>query len=147
VKIIAKNRRARFDFTLEKEYTAGIVLQGTEVKAIREGKISIDGSYARVIGTEVYAYGIFIGEYSKAPAETHKTDRRRKLLLRKHEILKIKSSLKEKGMTLVPVAVSFSERNLVKVEVALARSKSKRDKRESIKKRDAERHIRNIMRN
>ena len=145
MKIIAKNKRARFDFHLDKIYSAGIALQGTEVKAIREGHVNIDGSYARIINNEVYVYDTFIGEYSKASIESHDPDRRRKLLLRKQEIRKIKSSLQEKGTTLVPVSIFFNDRNLVKIEIAVARGKSKHDKRESIKKREAKRRIRDVM--
>ena len=145
MKIIAKNKRAHFDFHLDKSYSAGIALQGTEVKAIREGRVNIDGSYARIIDNEVYVYDIFIGEYSKASVETHNPDRRRKLLLRKREIHKLKSRLQEKGMTLVPVSIYFNDRNLVKIELALARGKSRTDKRESIKKREAKRRMRDAM--
>lgn len=143
--VIATNKRARFDYFLEKRFSAGVVLEGTEVKAVREGRVNINGSYARVVAGEVFVYDVFIGEYSKTSIDSHNPDRRRKLLLKKREIAKIRSSLQEQSMTLVPVRMFFSDRNFVKIELALARGKSKRDKRESMKKREASRRIQDAM--
>jgi SsrA-binding protein len=142
VKIIAKNKKAAFNFSLLRSFTAGIILKGTEVKALREGRVNLDGAYARVIGGEVFLYDVYIGEYSKGTVDPHDPDRRRKLLLTKREIHKIQSYLNEKGITLIPVSLFFNEKNLAKLEIAVARGKSKRDKRQDMKKREAQKHIR-----
>jgi len=146
MKIVSRNKRARFDYFLEKTVTAGIVLTGTEVKAVREGRVNMDGSYVRIMKGEAYVYDMFIGDYSKAPPGSHDPMRRRKLLLHKREIRKLQGRVQEKGVTLVPVTMFFSDRNLVKMEVAVARGKTKQDKRETIKKREAERRIRETLR-
>ncbi len=145
VKRIAENRKARFQYAFGETFTAGIVLVGTEVKALREGRIRMDGSYARIIDNQAYVYNLYIGEYSHASHESHETERRRRLLLHKREILKLTNLLRERGTTLVPTKMFFNTRNLAKIEIAVARGKSRTDKRETIKKREASRDIRNTM--
>ena len=145
VKVISDNRQARFNFEIFKTFTAGIALLGTEVKALRESKVRLDGSYGRVTDNQVYLYDAYIGEYSHGNLNNHDPDRRRKLLLHKNEIIKISNVLKQKGLTLIPLNIFFNERNLAKITIGIGRGKSKRDKRETIRKREADRQIRGIL--
>ena len=138
---IAENRKAFHDYHLLENFEAGIVLLGTEVKAIREGRVNLRDSFARVEDGEVFLYNVNISPYSHRGYADHEPMRRRKLLLRRNEILKLVGKTVEKGMTLVPVRMYFKN-GRVKVAVSLAKGKKEYDKRETIKRRETERETR-----
>jgi len=138
---IAENRKAFHDFHLLETFEAGIVLLGTEVKAIREGRVNLRDSYARVEDGEVFLYNVNISPYSHRGYADHEPLRRRKLLLHRDEIRKLIGKTVEKGMTLVPVRLYYKN-GRVKVAVSLAKGKKDYDKRETIKRREAERETR-----
>jgi len=138
VKLIAENRKARFNYTIEEEFEAGIVLKGTEVKSLRIGKVNLKDAYAKIHNGEVFIYQLHIGEYPFAYYDNHEPLRVRKLLLHKREIKRLYGKVNEKGLTLVPLKLYFKD-GKVKIVIALARGKQLFDKRESIKRRDMER--------
>jgi len=138
---IAENRKAYHDFHLLESFEAGIVLLGTEVKAIREGRVNLRDSYARVEDGEAFLYNVNISPYSHRGYAEHEPLRRRKLLLHREEIRKLIGKTVEKGMTLVPVRFYFKN-GRVKVAVSLAKGKKEYDKRETIKRREADRETR-----
>ncbi len=138
---IAENRKAFHDFHLLESFEAGLVLLGTEVKAIREGRVNLRDSFARVEDGEVYLYNVNISPYSHRGYSDHEALRRRKLLLHRDEIRKLIGKTVEKGMTLVPTRLYFKN-GRVKVAVSLARGKKDYDKRETIKRREADRETR-----
>jgi SsrA-binding protein len=138
---IAENRKAFHDFHLLETFEAGVVLLGTEVKAIREGRVNLRDSYARVEGGEVFLYNVTISPYSHRGYADHEPLRRRKLLLHRDEIRKLIGKTVEKGMTLVPVRLYFKG-GKVKVAVSLAKGKKEYDKRETIKRRETDRETR-----
>ena len=138
---IAENRKAHHDFHLLETFEAGVVLLGTEVKAIREGRVSLRDSYARVEDGEVFLYNVNISSYSHRGYADHEPLRRRKLLLHRDEIRKLIGKTVEKGMTLVPVRFYFKN-GRVKVAVSLAKGKKEYDKRETIKRREVDRETR-----
>src|SRR5258706_6476327 len=138
---IAENRKAAHDFHLLDAFEAGIALLGTEVKAIREGRVNLRDSFARVEDGEVYLYNVNISPYSHRGYADHEPLRRRKLLLHRDEIRKLIGKTVEKGMTLVPVRLYFKN-GRVKVSVSLAKGKKDYDKRETIKRRETERETR-----
>lgn len=140
IKIIAVNRKARFDYFIEDEYEAGMVLSGTEVKSLRLGKANIKDAYARVVNGEVFVYQLHIGPYPFAYYGNHDPLRTRKLLLHKQEIKRLYSKVNEKGHTLVPLKLYFKD-GRVKLSVALAKGKRSYDKREAIKNRDQKRDL------
>ena len=138
---IAENRKAFHDFHLLESFEAGLVLLGTEVKAIREGRVNLRDSFARVEDGEVFLYNVNISPYSHRGYADHEPLRRRKLLLRRDEIRKLVGKTVEKGMTLVPVRLYFKN-GRVKVAVSLAKGKKDYDKRETIKRRETDRETR-----
>jgi SsrA-binding protein len=138
---IAENRKAFHDYHLLETFEAWMVLLGTEVKAIREGRVNLRDSFARVEDGEVYLYNVNISPYSHRGYADHEPLRRRKLLLHRHEILKLIGKTVEKGMTLVPVRMYFKN-GRVKIAVSLAKGKKEYDKRETIKRRETERETR-----
>jgi len=138
---IAENRKAHHDFHLLETFEAGLVLLGTEVKAIREGRVNLRDSYARVEDGEVFLYNVNISSYSHRGYADHEPLRRRKLLLHRDEIRKLIGKTVEKGMTLVPVRFYFKN-GRVKVAVSLAKGKKEYDKRETIKRREVDRETR-----
>jgi SsrA-binding protein len=140
VKLIADNRKARYDYELLDRYEAGIVLTGTEVKSLRDGGASLQQAYADVRDGEAWLIGAHIAEYGQGNVANHEPDRDRKLLLHSKEIASLLGKVRERGLTLVPTRLYFKE-GKVKVELALARGKEQRDKRRDIAKRDAERQI------
>jgi SsrA-binding protein len=140
VKIVARNRRARFEFDLLETVEAGIVLTGTEVKSLRNGKASLEESYAGLDRGEVWLYGCDIPEYLQANRMNHKPKRPRKLLLHKGEIEKLKAKASERGLTIVPLKLYFKD-GIAKVEISIARGRKLYDKREALKKQDAKRDI------
>lgn len=140
MKIVASNRKAYHDFQIEEIFEAGLVLQGSEVKSLREGRASLRESFARVEQGEVYLYKMHIAPYSRASIYTPEPERKRKLLLHRSEIKKLIGLVKEKGYVLVPLSVYFKG-PYAKVELALARRKKLYDKRREIAERSARREI------
>ena len=140
-KINIENRRARFDYQFLEQFTAGIVLQGTEIKSMREGKAGLSDSYCYFKGGELYVRNMHISEYSEASFKNHEPLRERKLLLSKTELRKLEGKLKDQGLTIVPVKLFISDKGYAKLEIALAKGKKEFDKRQDIKKKDAEREI------
>jgi SsrA-binding protein len=141
---IAENRKAFHDFHLLETFEAGIVLLGTEVKAIREGRVNLRDSFARVEDGEVFLYNVNISPYSHRGYADHEPLRRRKLLLHRDEIRKLIGKTVEKGMTLVPVRLYYKN-GRVKVAVSLAKGKKEFDKRETIKRREVDRETRSAI--
>lgn len=140
-----KNRQASFEYFIDSRYEAGIVLLGTEVKSLREGKISFNDSYCIIHKGEAWLKSLHIAEYSHGTVNNHDPLRDRKLLLQKREIKKIEAKLKEKGYTLIPLRIFFSEKNLAKIEIGLAKGKKMHDKRESIRQKDVEREMKRYL--
>ncbi len=140
IKIVTQNRKARHEYQILNTWEAGIVLQGTEVKSLRNGKANLKDSHARIQDTEVVLYHFHISPYEKGNIYNHDPVRPRKLLLHKREIRKLRGSVEEKGLTLIPLKVYF-KRGKAKVELALARGKRFYDKRADIAKRDADRDL------
>jgi SsrA-binding protein len=144
-KLIADNRRARYDYELLDRVEAGIVLTGTEVKSLRDGRVQLGQAYADVRGGEVWLIGASIAEYAQGNVANHVPDRDRKLLLKRGEIDSIDGKLREKGLTLVPTRLYFKD-GKIKIEIALGRGKDKGDKRRTIADRDAKRQIDRALR-
>lgn len=144
IKIIANNKKARHDYFILEEYEAGIVLKGTEVKSVRQGKVSIKEPYCQITNAEVFIFGMHISPYEQGNIYNVDPLRTRKLLLNKREILKLIGKTKEKGLTLVPLKV-YLKYGLVKLEIGLAKGKKIYDKRETIAKKDAERRMRQAV--
>ena len=144
-KVVAENRRARFDFAIEQVFEAGIALQGPEVNSLRFGEGTIAASYAEVKGQEVWLINSNIPEFSHGNRHNHEPKRPRKLLLSGREINKMYAGVARQGMTLVPLSVYFNSRGRAKVELALAKGKKAHDKRESIKERDWKRDKQRLM--
>ncbi|HJK86300.1 MAG TPA: SsrA-binding protein SmpB [Candidatus Megaira endosymbiont of Nemacystus decipiens] len=145
-KVIAKNKRAYYDYFIEDEMEAGIVLKGSELKSLRNGKASIAESHAGITQNEAFLYNCYIDEYDKANRFNHDYRRPKKLLLHKHEIKKITGKIKQKGYTLVALSIYFNNKNKVKVALGLAKGKKQHDKRESIKEKDWKRQQGRIIR-
>ena len=146
VKVVAENRRARFDYFIEERFEAGIALQGTDVKALRIGEGSIAESYATVDGEEVYLINASIPQYKSGSWMNHDPRRRRRLLLKRREINKLTGAIQRQGLTLIPLSVYFNGKGKAKVELGLARGKKSHDKRETIKQRDWKRDQQRILR-
>ncbi|MEK7224246.1 MAG: SsrA-binding protein SmpB [Bacteroidota bacterium] len=140
-----KNRQIFYEYFIDSRFEAGMVLLGTEVKSVREGKVSFNDSYCLIDKGEVWLKSLHIAEYSHGTVNNHDPLRDRKLLLHKREIKKIQTKLKEKGYTLVPLRIFFSEKNLAKIEIGLAKGKKLHDKRESIKQKDVEREMKRYL--
>ena len=143
-KVIASNRRARHDYAVLDSYEAGLVLTGTEVKALREGRASLVDGFATVEDGEVWLQGVHIAEYAQGTWTNHAPRRKRKLLLHRAEIERLEARTRESGLTLVPLQLYFSGSH-VKVEPALAKGKRSYDKRQDLAKRDAQREIARAM--
>ena len=144
---VAENRRARFEYHITETLETGIVLVGTEVKAIRDGRVSLAEGYVRARSEprlELELIGVNIGEYAPAGVRQHRPKRSRKLLAHRREILKLAKATEEKGATIVPLKMYFKD-GWAKVLIGLAQGKTKGDKRQDIKKRDAERDIRRAL--
>jgi SsrA-binding protein len=142
---IAQNRRARHDYEILERYEAGIVLTGSEIKSVREHKVQLQGSYARLKGGELWLEDAHIAPYANAGYAPHDPMRNRKLLLHKKEIAKIAEALNERGLTLIPLAMYF-KRGKAKVELGIARGLKRYDKRERLKERDQQRDIQQAVR-
>ena len=140
VKLIADNRRARHEYHLLERFEAGLVLTGTEVKSLRDGRAELQRAYGDVRGGEVWLVGAHIAPYEAGTVGSHDPDRDRKLLLHRKEIASLTGKVQEKGLTLIPTRLYFKD-GRAKVELALARGKELRDKRRDLAKRDAQRQI------
>ena len=145
-KVVADNRRARFNYAIGETFEAGIVLTGSEVKSLRAGKATIAESYADARGGELWLINSNIPEYLQASRFNHAPKRARKLLLQKREINRLTGAVEREGMTIVPLKLYFNEKGRAKVEIALARGKKLHDKRETLKKRSWERERGRLMR-
>jgi SsrA-binding protein len=144
---IATNRQASFRFELLERFQCGIVLTGTEVKSLREGNVQLKDAYATLRDGEVWLVGMYIAPYGPASSQNHDPERPRKLLLHRSEIDRLIGNTRERGLTLVPTRVYFSEAgSRAKVEIALARGKNVYDKRESIRKRETDREVQRELR-
>jgi SsrA-binding protein len=139
-KIIASNRRARHDYTIEDTVEAGLVLTGTEVKSLRAGRATLTEGFGQITSNEAWLHGVHIPQYTQGTWTNHEPRRTRKLLLHRREIDKLASAIHERGLTLVPLSLYFSG-GKVKIELALARGKRAYDKRQDLAKRDAAREI------
>ena len=133
-----KNKKAYFDYEIIKEYEVGIELKGTEIKAIRNGSVSLKDSFARLKNEEVYVINMYIAKYEQGNIFNHEERRERKLLLHKKEIIKLQELSSKEGYTLIPIR-AYLKKNLVKISVGVCRGKKNYDKRESIKERDLKR--------
>lgn len=140
-KVVATNRKAFHDYFIEERYEAGILLQGTEVKSLREGRVNLQDSYASVRGSEMFLHQCHISPYSHGNIMNHDPTRVRKLLLHKAEIHKLLGKTQQKGLTLIPLRIYFSKRGYAKVELGLAKGKKLYDRRETIKTREAGREV------
>jgi SsrA-binding protein len=144
-KIIASNRRARHDYAIEDTVEAGLVLTGTEVKSLRAGRATLTEGFGQITNNEAWLHGVHIPQYTQGTWTNHEPRRIRKLLLHRREIDKLASSIQERGLTLVPLSLYFSD-GKVKIELALARGKRAYDKRQDLAKRDAAREIERELR-
>jgi SsrA-binding protein len=144
-KIIASNRRARHDYTIEDTVEAGLVLTGTEVKSLRAGRATLADGFGQISDGEAWLHGVNIPQYTQGTWTNHDPRRIRKLLLHRREIDKLASSISERGLTLIPLSLYFSD-GKVKIELALARGKRTYDKRQDLAKRDAAREVERALR-
>lgn len=140
-----KNRAAYFEYYIDDKYTAGVMLTGTEVKSLREGKASFNDSYCIIQKGELFIRSLHISEYKHGTINNHDPVRERKLLLNKRELKKLESKIKEKGYTIVPLRLFLNENNLVKLDIGLAKGKKLHDKRETIRQRDTDREIKRYL--
>ncbi|GAB5377548.1 MAG: SsrA-binding protein SmpB [Acuticoccus sp.] len=145
-RLVAENRKARFNYEILDTVEAGIQLQGTEVKSLREGRSNLADSYAGESRGELWLYNVHIPEYQKASRFNHELRRPRKLLLHRNELNKLIGSIQKEGMTVVPLRMYFNNRGIAKVLIGLARGKKVHDKRESEKKRDWQRDKQRLLR-
>lgn len=145
-RVAAENRRARFDYSIEEVFEAGVALTGTEVKSLRTGKATIGESYAAQKNGEMWLYNAYIPEYLEANRFNHETRRPRKLLLHKRQIAKLGNAVEREGMTVVPLKIYFNDRGRAKVEIALAKGRKTHDKREALKERSWTRDKARLMR-
>ena len=144
-KLLANNKKARHDYFIEEVYEAGLVLTGTEIKSLRQGRVNLKESYAKIEKGEVLIYNMHISPYEQGNRYNVDPLRERKLLLHKQEIRKLIGYTTQKGLTLVPLQIYINEKGLVKMEIAVARGKKLYDKREDIAKRDAGRRMDRMM--
>jgi SsrA-binding protein len=140
-----RNRSAYHEYFIEEEYEAGIVLAGTEVKSIREGKVSFADSFCVFFKSELWVRNLHIAEYRFGTTNNHLAVHDRKLLLNRRELRKLENKLKDKGYTIIPLRIFLSEKGLFKMEIGLARGKKLYDKRETIKDRDTQREIKRFL--
>jgi SsrA-binding protein len=140
IKLICRNRKAYFEYTIDALYEAGLVLKGTEVKALRQGRANIEDAYARFRDGELFLYNAHISPYDHAAVDSHDPHRPRKLLVHRWELKRLLGKVQERGYTLIPLKLYFKD-NHAKVEIALARGKKKGDKRETIRRREEQREL------
>lgn len=136
-----RNRQASYEFELLDKYIAGLVLMGTEIKSIREGKVNLQDGYCYFNNGELFVKGVNITPYAQGTHYNHEAQRERKLMLKRMELKKLERKVEEKGLTLVPVRLFINDRGFAKLEIALARGKKTHDKRDNIKERDAKREL------
>jgi SsrA-binding protein len=136
-----RNRQAGFEYELLDKYVAGMVLMGTEIKSIREGKVNLQDGYCYMSNGELFVKGINITPYAQGTYYNHEATRERKLLLKRSELKKLEGKVDEKGLTLVPTRLFLNDRGLAKLEIAIGRGKKTHDKRDSIKEREAKRDL------
>ncbi|NVK49902.1 MAG: SsrA-binding protein SmpB [Cyclobacteriaceae bacterium] len=136
-----KNKKACFQFEFLETYVAGLVLKGTEIKSLREGKVSLTESFCIFLDGELYVRQMHIAPYSMAASYNHEAVRDRKLLLNKKELEKLRTKSQEKGLTIIPVRIFINDRGLAKMEIALGRGKKMHDKRQDLKEKDAKREL------
>lgn len=141
MKIIAQNKKAFHDYEILERYEAGIVLQGSEIKSIREGRVNLKDSYAKVKDGELWLYDMHISPYDKASFFNHDPLRPRKLLLHKSEIIRLIGKVNERGLTLIPLKIYINDRGKAKIELALAKGKKLHDKRKAIAEKDLRREL------
>lgn len=146
VKIIAQNKKARFDYFVEEKYECGIVLEGTEVKSVKEGSVSFNDSFAEVLNGELWMRNFHISEYKYSSVFNHNPDRIKKLLVHKEELKRIKRKVEEKGFTLIPLDF-YLKNGRVKLTLGLCKGKKQFDKRASIKERDVNRDLQREFKN
>jgi SsrA-binding protein len=139
-----RNKRAGFEFELLDKYIAGMVLKGTEIKSIKEGKVNLQDGYCYFNNGELFVKGISISPYTQGTHYNHEATRERKLLLKRSELKKLEGKVEEKGLTLVPVRLFINDRGFAKLEIALGRGKKLHDKRDSIRERDVRRELSRI---
>ena len=144
-KLIASNKKAKHDYFIENTYEAGLVLTGTEIKSVRQGKVNLKESYARVERGEVFVYSMNISPYDQGNIYNVNPMRPRKLLLNRAEIRKIDGILQQQGLTLIPLGLYLNEKGIAKLDIGIARGKKLYDKRDDIAKRDAKRNIDRII--
>lgn len=142
-----RNKRASFDYEFLEEYTAGIILTGTEIKSIRAGKASLVDSYCYFSNNELWVKSMYISEYRLGTYYNHDERRERKLLLARKELSKLQRKLKESGLTIIPIRMFLTEKGWAKMRIALAKGKKEFDKRESLKLKDAKKDIDRAMKN
>jgi SsrA-binding protein len=140
-----RNRSAYHEYFIEEKYDAGMVLAGTEVKSIREGKVSFADSFCMFFKTELWVRNLHIAEYRFGTTNNHIAVHDRKLLLNRRELRKLENKLKDKGYTIIPLRIFLSEKGLIKMEIGLARGKKLYDKRETIRDRDTQREIKRYL--
>jgi len=139
-----RNRQASFEFELLDKYIAGLVLMGTEIKSIREGKVNLQDGYCYFNNSELFVKGINITPYAQGTHYNHEAQRERKLMLKRVELKKLERKVEEKGLTLIPVRLFINDRGFAKLEIALARGKKMHDKRDSIKEKDIKRELNRV---
>lgn len=139
-----RNRSASYEYYIEERYDAGMVLSGTEVKSIRDGKVSFNDSFCLIDKGEIWVKNLHIAEYTFGTYANHPAVRDRKLLLKKKEIRKLINKLKDKGYTIIPLKIWFSEKGFAKIQIGLARGKKLHDKRASVKEREAKKELRHF---
>lgn len=144
-KIYIKNKPATFEFAIEDKLVAGMVLTGSEIKSIRDSRVSFNDSYCLFIDGELFVKNLYISEYKHAGYAQHNPTRERKLLLNKKELKKWFAKIKEKGLTIVPLAIFVNEKGFAKIEIGLGRGKKLHDKRETIKNRDLDRDLKRYI--
>lgn len=134
-----KNRKASHDYFFDQKFEAGIVLKGTEIKSIRAGKINFKDSHARIVNGECWLHNFHISPWESAAFFNHEPERKRKLLLHKHEIRRLRAKVEEQGMTIIPLDIYINENGFCKLTIALAKGKKAYDKRETLHKKDLQR--------
>ena len=145
-KTVALNRKARHDYFVLSSFECGIVLTGTEIKSVRAGNLNLKDSYASIENGELWLFGVHISPYEKGTYYNHEPERDRKLLIHKHELIRLRSKTREKGLTLVPLSVYIKDGRRAKVELGLVKGRTIHDKRDMIADRDAKRNIARAVR-
>ena len=143
-KVNIRNKRASYEYEFIDKYVAGIMLKGTEIKSIREGKINLQDGYCLFNKDELYVKNIHISHYKQGTHFNHEPTRERKLLMKKRELEKLKHKSEEKGLSIIPIKLFTNERGIAKLEIALARGKKLHDKRQSIKEKDLKRELKHL---